>query len=99
MGEKFELSLRRNSNSGGKLQQEKIFNIVSYCVCVLSLIWLFAIQGLWPARFLCPWDSPGKNTGTGYHFLLQGIFPIQGLNPSPVSPALADGFYTANATY
>ena len=28
-----------------------------------------------------PWDSPGKNTGVGCHFLLQGIFPIQGLNP------------------
>ena len=24
---------------------------------------------------------PGKNTGTGCHFLLQGIFPTQGLNP------------------
>ena len=23
---------------------------------------------------------PGKNTGMGYHFLLQGIFPTQGLN-------------------
>ena len=22
-----------------------------------------------------PWDSPGKNTGVGCHFLLQGIFP------------------------
>ena len=28
--------------------------------------------GLWPARLLCPWDSPGKNTGVGGHFLLQG---------------------------
>ena len=27
-------------------------------------------------------DSPGKNTGVGCHALLQGIFPIQGLNPS-----------------
>ena len=26
-------------------------------------------------------DSPGKNTGVGCHALLQGIFPIQGLNP------------------
>ena len=26
------------------------------------------------------WDFPGKNTGVGCHFLLQGIFPIQGLN-------------------
>ena len=29
----------------------------------------------------CPWDVPGKNTGVGCHFLLQGIFPTQGLNP------------------
>ena len=26
------------------------------------------------------WDSPGKNTRVGCHFLLQGIFPTQGLN-------------------
>ena len=26
-------------------------------------------------------DSPGKNTGVGWHALLQGIFPSQGLNP------------------
>ena len=26
-----------------------------------------------------PWDFPGKNTGEGCHFLLQGIFPTQGL--------------------
>ena len=31
-----------------------------------------------PARFLCPWDFPGKNTEVGCHFLLQGIFPTQG---------------------
>ena len=30
-------------------------------------------RGLMPARLLCPWDSPGKNTGVGCHFLLQGI--------------------------
>ena len=24
-----------------------------------------------PSRLLCPWDSPGKNTGVGCHFLLQ----------------------------
>ena len=23
----------------------------------------------------CPWHFPGKNTGVGCHFLLQGIFP------------------------
>ena len=37
--------------------------------------------GLQPAGLLCPWDSPGKNTGMGCHALLQWIFPTQGLNP------------------
>ena len=38
-------------------------------------------HGLEPARLLSPWNSSGKNTGMGYHFLLQGIFLTQGLNP------------------
>ena len=33
-----------------------------------------------PARLLCPWDSPGKNTGVGCHSLLQNIFRNQRLN-------------------
>ena len=33
------------------------------------------------SRFLCPWNSPGKNTGVGCNFLLQGIFPTQRSNP------------------
>ena len=35
--------------------------------------------GLQPARLLCYWDSPGKNTGVGCH-ALQGIFQAQALN-------------------
>ena len=31
-------------------------------------------------RFLCPWDSPGKNTGVGCHGLLWGIFLSHGSN-------------------
>ena len=27
-----------------------------------------------PTRLPRPWDAPGKNTGVGCHFLLQGIF-------------------------
>ena len=34
-------------------------------------------HGLQPARLLCPWHSPGKNTGVGRHSLLQGIFLMQ----------------------
>ena len=30
-------------------------------------------HGLQLARLLCPWGSPGKNTGVGCHALLQGI--------------------------
>ena len=29
------------------------------------------LHGLQPTRLLRPWDSPGKNTGVGCHFLLQ----------------------------
>ena len=37
-------------------------------------------HGLQPLRLLHPWDFPSKSTGVGCHFLLQGIFPTQGLN-------------------
>ena len=40
----------------------------------------FQPHGL-PTSLLGPRDSPGKNTGVGCHFLLQGIFPTQGSNP------------------
>ena len=30
---------------------------------------------------MTPWNSPGQNTGVGSCFLLQDIFPTQGLNP------------------
>ena len=32
-------------------------------------------------KLLRPWDFPGKSTGVGCHFLLQGIFPTQRSNP------------------
>ena len=38
-------------------------------------------HGLQPARLLCAWDSPSKNTGQGSHYLLQEIFLTQGSNP------------------
>ena len=47
----------------------------------LSCVQSLRPYGLKPARLLlCPWDFPGKNTGVGCHFLLQGIFPTQGSN-------------------
>ena len=40
-------------------------------------LWPHVLQ---PTRLLCPWDSPGQNTGVGGHSLLQGIFLTQGWN-------------------
>ena len=48
------------------------------CSAVSDSLWLHGRQ---PARLLWPWDSPGKNTGAGCHFLIQGLFPDQGSNP------------------
>ena len=51
-----------------------------------SVSHLVVYDSLWPSglkltRLLCPWNSPGKNTGVGSHSLLQGIFLTQGSNP------------------
>ena len=41
-------------------------------VCALSAQCCLTMRprGLQPARLLCPWRFPGKNTGVGCHFLL-----------------------------
>ena len=57
---------------------------VCVCVCayLLSHVWFFCDpHGLKPTRFFCPWDCPGKNTGVGCRFLLQGTFLTQEWNP------------------
>ena len=54
------------------------------CVLVVKSCPTLAIPWTVPARLLCPWDSPGKNTKVGCYFLLQGIFPTQELNPGLV---------------
>ena len=64
------------------------------CAQLLSCAWLFATPWTVSHQALCPWNSPGKNTGMGCHFLLQG-FLNPGVEPaSPVFPALADRFFT-----
>ena len=42
---------------------------------------------LWPTRLLCPWNSPGQNSGVGCRFLLQGI--------EPTSPAFVGRLFTS----
>ena len=42
-----------------------------------------------PARLLCPWDSPGKNTGVGCHAVLPRDLSNPGIEPASLtSPAL-----------
>ena len=54
-----------------------------FCLVTKSCPTLLQRHGLQLAKLLCPWDSPGKNTGVGCHALLQGIFPTQGIEPMP----------------
>ena len=60
------------------------------CLCVRTLSRFSCVQlsttyGLWPARLLCPWDSPGKNTG-GLPYPPPGDLPNPRIEPR--SPAL-----------
>ena len=61
------------------------------CLVTQSCPTLLQPHGLQHAKLLCSWDSPGKSTGMRCHFLLQRIFPTQGLNLKP--PALQADFF------
>ena len=66
--------------------------------CVLFHLSCFSLwpYRLYPARFLCPWDSPGKNTGVGYHAPpLRNLLNLGIKSESRVSPALQVGSFTA----
>ena len=56
---------------------------VAFCECSV-MTGSLPPCGLQPARLLYPWNFPGKNTGVGYPFLLQGIFHTQQSNLSPL---------------
>ena len=50
------------------------------CVCVHSVVSDSLQRHGLPTRLLCPQDFPGKNTGVGCYFLLEGLFLTQGSN-------------------
>ena len=54
---------------------------ITACVCSVASAASDSVlhYGLQSPRLLCPWDSPGKNSGVGCHFLLHRIFLTQGL--------------------
>ena len=82
--EKLEVYARCQLNA--TYQWEIIMEIYIYthmCMHAKSLHLCPALwkpHGLYPTRLLCPWDSPGKNSGVGCHALLQRTFLTQGLN-------------------
>ena len=66
--------------------RRSVFCVHEILLCVCSLQ---SCLTLWP---LCPWDSPGKNTGVGCRALLQMISLSQRIKPtSPVSPTFQVG--------
>ena len=55
--------------------------------------------GLYPARILCLWHSPGKNIGVGCHALFQGNLSNPGITPVSLKSALSDRFFTTSTTW
>ena len=75
------LNLYNNKNNNNYNNSKHLWSAYSEYCCVLSCfshIQLFVT--IWTVAYQAPWDSPGKNTRVGYHFLLQRIFPTHGLN-------------------
>ena len=53
------------------------FQSLGSCVSSSAVSDSLQPHGLYPTRFLSPWDFPSKNTGMGSHSLLQGIFQLR----------------------
>ena len=68
---------------------------IKYCVCILSLVQLFATP--WTVAHKAPLSMgfPRQEYWSGLSFPPLGDLPNPGIEPtSPVSPALAGGFFT-----
>ena len=66
-------------------EDQKKLTLKTYCVCVRSVTAVVSASLQTPGLSLpgtyVHGNSPGKNTGMGCHSIIQGIFPVQGLNP------------------
>ena len=62
------------------IPRSEISQSVALCVNLSTVSNSLQLRGLQPIRLLCPWNSPGTNTGVDSHSLLWGIFPTQVLN-------------------
>ena len=63
-----------STTSRGLLAAEQQYRCCCCCCCITSVMSNSVQPHRWqPTRLPSPWDSPGKNTGVGCHFLLQCI--------------------------
>ena len=53
--------------------KRRVKKLACCCCCSVASVGSDSVQPRrrQPTRLLCPWDSSGKNTGVGCHFLLQ----------------------------
>ena len=58
-----------------------LFHYSLLCLVIQSCLTLCDPMDWGPPGSSVHGDSPGKNTGVGWHALLQGVFPTQGSNP------------------
>ena len=95
-GQKLDSLLRIHLSSVKQLLTDPVvLGVVCVCVCMCVCVYVsysvvsnsllphgsMVANPQQPSRLLCPWNSPGKNTGVGCHSLLQRIFPTKGSNP------------------
>ena len=59
----------------------------------------FRPQGLWPARLLCPWDSPGKNTEWVVMPSSRGSSWLKNQTCTSCASCIEGGFFTHWATW
>ena len=82
MNRSHQLYILKNKNQ--KIKKIKKIKAMLCCCCccwVASVVSDSVRPHRWkPTRLPCPWDSPGKNTGVGCHFLLQ-CMKVKSLSP------------------
>ena len=61
-----KISSTRLTHTTGHLPRGTLLSPNTWFICGSE-----GIPGLKPARLLCPWNFPGKNTGVVCHFILQ----------------------------
>ena len=86
--------------TGGKRQGVKwalCMRVRSVTSVMSDSLWPYGLQ---PVRLLCPWNSPGKNTGVSLPCPSPGDLPIPGIEPMSLkSPALTGRFFTTSITW